>query len=78
MRFNTEETELLLTILKPLLHLDHVIILVEILTKNEYVRGRNLNILYDKLSKSSIIFNDERDEKLKLILKRIKFKATPR
>lgn len=78
MRFNTEETELLLAILKPLLHLDQVVILVDILSKNEYVRGRNLNILYDKLSKSTMVFNDERDEELKLILKRIKFKATPR
>lgn len=78
MRFNTEETELLLAILNPLLHLDQVVILVDILSKNEYVRGRNLNILYDKLSKSTMVFNDERDEKLKLILKRIKFKATPR
>jgi len=77
MRFNETETQLLLCVLHPLKQ-PALALLVEKLKQNEYIKGRLLNQLYAEIVKAHCVFNDDRDVELEMLLKRIKFKATPR
>ncbi|UYW02398.1 hypothetical protein K5I29_05750 [Flavobacterium agricola] len=77
MRFTEQETALLLLLLhnKDNSYYD---LLLNKLQQNEYIKGRLLHQLYDALLDAQVVFNDERDTMLVSLLKRIKFKATPR
>lgn len=76
MRFTTRETELLLHILRQTNAT--LTTLIEKLEQNDYIRGRLLNQLFLEISKNESFYNDNRDVEIKTLLKRIKFKATPR
>lgn len=87
MKFNKEEINILVKILKYNLQLNDLIesqkeityqTLFEKLEKGEYIKGRLLNFLFTEVSTSDFKFNDFQDSDLLLILKKIKFKATPR
>lgn len=87
MKFNKEEINILVKILKYNLDIYELIesqkeityqTLFEKLEKGEYIKGRLLNFLFTEVSASDFKFNDFQDSDLLLILKKIKFKATPR
>jgi len=78
MRFNDNETQLLLHILKTINPHSTFDLLIEKLELNEYVKGRLLNLLFTEITKVNFVFNDARDIEIQILLKKIKFKATPR
>jgi len=87
MKFNIEETQLLLQILNYNLDLINLVetnkeityqILLEKLENGEYIKGRLLNFLYTEISISDIKLNTAKKDELEIILKKVKFKATPR
>jgi hypothetical protein len=78
MRFTEYETQLLLTILNGLNKTDTIDLLIEKLKENEYIRGRMLNLLYLEASKVTPELDTEQTINFTTLLKRIKFKATPR
>jgi hypothetical protein len=78
MRFTEYETKLLLALLKESNQTDTIDLLIEKLSRNEYIKGRMLNLLYLEISKSIPNFNEEQTINYTTLLKRIKFKATPR
>jgi len=87
MKFNKEEVNILVKILKYNLQLNDLIesqkeityqTLFEKFEKGEYIKGRLLNFLFTEVSTSDFKFNNFQDSDLLLILKKIKFKATPR
>lgn len=57
---------------------DSIQIIIDNLLEGAFIRGRLLNLLYAEISTTLVVFNDVRDESLRVILKKIKFKATPR
>lgn len=78
MRFNDKETQLLLLVLKNLNSSSTIDLLIEKLGENEYIKGRLLNQLFLELTKAEFVFDDSQNELLQILLKKIKFKATPR
>lgn len=87
MKFNIEETQLLIQILKHKLSSPNLIesnkeityqTLLEKLENGEYIKGRLLNFLFTEVTSSDFIYDDLNKLKTEEILKKIKFKATPR
>lgn len=87
MKFNLEETKLLIQILKHNLETINLIEvnkkityqnLIEKLDKGEYVKGRLLNFLYTEIISSNLKFDDLINLEIENLIKKIKFKATPR
>lgn len=87
MKFNIEETQLLIQILKYNLNSTNLIesnkeityqTLLEKLGNGEYIKGRLLNFLYIEIISSELKHEFLNEKKLEEIVKKIKFKATPR
>ena len=87
MKFNIEETQLLIQILKYNLNSTNLIesnkeityqTLLEKLENGEYIKGRLLNFLYIEITSSELKHEFLNEKKLEEIVKKIKFKATPR
>lgn len=85
MKFNKIETALLIYILNS--HLKQINSTIKLpsydnlftkLEKGEFVKGRLLNFLYSEISQVKVDLNSNQIEILDSLLKRIKFKATPR
>lgn len=87
MKFNLEETQILLQILKHHLESSNLIDinkettylnLIEKLKNGEYIKGRLLNFLYTEIATSDFNVNSFDKIIVETILKKVKFKATPR
>ncbi|RRJ91969.1 hypothetical protein EG240_04075 [Paenimyroides tangerinum] len=87
MKFNIEETQILIQILKYNLNNTSLIesnkeityqTLLEKLENGEYIKGRLLNFLYIEIISSELKHEFLNERKLEEIVKKIKFKATPR
>lgn len=87
MKLNIEETQILIQILKYNLESSALIEinkestyqnLIEKLENREYIKGRLLNFLYTEISTSNFDVNYLDKIMLEAILKKIRFKATPR
>lgn len=86
MKFNIEESQILLHLLKHNLSLNLIDTkkeityqtLLEKLESGDYVKGRLLHFLYTEISDSVINLESTNKNMLETILKKIKFKATPR
>lgn len=87
MKFNLEETQILLQILKHHLESPNLIEinkettylnLIEKLENGEYIKGRLLNFLQIEITNSDFNVNSLNKIIVETILKKVKFKATPR
>ena len=87
MKFNIQETQILIQILKYNLNNTSLIesnkkityqTLLEKLENGEYIKGRLLNFLYIEIASSKLNHEFLNGRKLEEIVKKIKFKATPR
>ncbi|WP_177764180.1 hypothetical protein [Flavobacterium sp. I3-2] len=87
MKFNLEETQILLQILKHKLESPNLIEinkettylnLIEKLENGEYIKGRLLNFLQIEITNSDFNVNSLNKIIVETILKKVKFKATPR
>jgi len=87
MKFNLEETQILLQILKHHLESSNLIEinkettylnLIEKLENGEYIKGRLLNFLQNEISNADFIFENTEKIQFENLIKKIKFKSTPR
>lgn len=82
MRFNESDTLLILELLNRVSFSEikqmNVQLVIDKLKNNEYIKGKILQFLFTELNKLDFTFNDARDLEVATLLKRIKFKATPR
>lgn len=87
MRFNTADTTLLLFIIPLILDrlseestikVEQFDLITLKLNENEYIKGKLLNFLYNELNRFNLTFDTPQKLDFESLLKRIKFKATPR
>lgn len=87
MQFNTTDTTLLLFILSKIsatatheskLKIEQFLLIQTKLNNNEYVKGKLLNFLFNELNQSNFELNEDQKTAFESLMKRIKFKATPR
>jgi len=87
MRFNSQDTALLLAIIEKIIDTltadqiakkEQLILIIEKLKQNEYIKGKLLNLLFNVLIRGT--YENSATDKLTIedLIKRIKFKATPR
>ncbi len=82
MRFNEQDTQILLFLLSQIKVTPHnqpnIQALKDKLNQNEYIKGRILFFMYTEIVKLNYSFKEDKKVQVEQLLKSIKFKATPR
>ena len=87
MRFNSSDSALLLLILTQILQnlstentlkTEQFSLIIERIKAEEYIKGKLLNFLFMELNRRDFKLNSMQEIEFEALLKRIKFKATPR